>query len=359
MDFTPTMHHCKNHRCCSCLLQGNYRQACSSSYPSGPVAPENLLECFERGSASERLEPGWNSVMLHSACTDLEDDEKSLWDHDGRDRCIGVWKDAAGNWLLAAFKPPTTEQIDNCEKLMPVPLEAVGGAVCGKLHSRVLLQVSIDMDKIPQADRATLQHALQLQQVACALQQCGRNNTQHAFRRVPQEACQASRRPMPLCGFPFQERICLALVPQEPNTARSSSRSYASVAAAGHVIPEEDVCMAEHGYLSSLQKVGKSRVTARWNDVQRDSMMWGEPLVGGSVALFVGTGNLSTRLQGPNSSRYANVHSPCHIAMGTAASGVCEVHRPCLRSDDGMAEWPLYGFAVKSFLDVLSYFMRE
>ena len=79
---------------------------------TGIMSPENAMEYFER-STTERLDPGWVSMRIHESSTELEDDKKSLWDIDGRERCIGLWKDADGHWVVAAFKPLGTQQGDD------------------------------------------------------------------------------------------------------------------------------------------------------------------------------------------------------------------------------------------------------
>ena len=296
-------------------------------------------------------------MRIHDSSTNLEDDKKSLWDIDGRDRCIGLWKDADGHWMVAAFKPLSPQQADakSCQKLVPLPLEGRDGAICGKLRTRLLLQVSVDMDKVVPADRVVLEQVLQLQQVACALQQTGRIAAQHNCR---EEANKASRRQMPLSGFPFQERVCLVAVPQQHDT---SGCLHGHVATAGHVVPEHSVWYEENVNLCSMQRVGKTQVAARWHEVQQANQhRHFSPLLVGKVALLVGTGHITPRPQGPKtflapSSRYVSVKRRLNDTLG-AAAGVCDVYLAAtIRMLGWVVKWVLCIYTMHKVLEVVRH----
>ena len=325
------------------------------------MSPENVMAYFER-STTDRLDPGWVSMRIHDSSTVLEDDHKSLWDVDGRESCIGLWKDAEGHWVVAAFKPHCTQQADcnppPCQKLVPLPLEGHDGAVYGKLSTRLLLQASVDMDTMEPEDRPVLEQVLQLQRVACAMQHSGRIAAQRHFKG---EGHKANRRQMPLSGFPFQERICFVVLPQQHGTERRTLCSHAHAAAAGHAVVEKNVCDEENVNLCSMQRVGKSQVAARWYDVQQATQ--GErfsPLSGGKVALLVGTGHIIPRPQRPKAilcdvGRYVNAQRLA-AALGTAA-GVCDVtdvyHAATVRILAWLVELVLYIYTIHKILECL------
>lgn len=204
--------------------------------------------------------------------------------------------------MLAALKPPNTDQIGECEFSRPIPLESPDGTVLGKLSTKLLLQASVNIDQIPcPAQRAALHQVLQLQQVACAIQQSGRNSAHSVVRGGPQEA---NRQTAPLCGFAFQERVCLAQFPCQPGTGDNPPRPEAHIATAANVVREDIVNDGEYNSQTPcMQKVGTEQVAATWHHVQllKQSAPF-TPLKGGKVALLVGTGHITEQLQGSKQS---------------------------------------------------------
>jgi hypothetical protein len=314
----------------SCLLQVDDEQAgAGSSSPAGSPPSENLLACFECGSNTDEL-TDWDDVKLHCICTVLEDDNKSLWDFDGRDQVTGLCRDAAGNWIIAALRKPRARDFEdgqppsrNSEDLSPVPLESLDGTICGKLNTRVLLQACVDVSKI--RNRASLERAVQLQHMACALQQ-STVSPSPAQGTIKGQRAEESKRIVSLCinlrGFAFQERACYVVVPR-PTKQNLPSKGGRSIfqfplghpASEGYVLLEEDFDHGEHGSVAHMQ-----RVTAKWEDVHAHTAAGCN--VGGKFSMFVGTGRISAQLKALTTNRcagnvfgvYLNSDRQCYFA---------------------------------------------